>query len=247
MLSYNGYFYYKDDRIECLRDPDNYFFVKDLRVGKFYKKSSLECNESEFKKVKISFWDYFSIFYALLAIISVIYFFHQSLTSTIFSSGILSFNDCLLALLILFINVFLHELSHALFLGMFGQKVNRIGFKMNFIFPCVYVDTSNAYLLPRLRRLFVFAAGVETNFIFTCCFSLLFPGAFYLVLPVFWTALVSLLPIGAIRTDGYNIIFNVIFKQDEKKGRSSITFRVTRFVFIVLVTTLIFISIFKVC
>ena len=116
---------------------------------------------------------------------------------------------------------------------------------MNFIFPTIFVDTSNVYLPPRTRRFFVFAAGVETNFIFVGIFACLLAEHVALLLPVFWTGLASLIPLGAIRTDGYNMIFNAVLKQDEHKGEQSTTFKVSKILFITIVSIMIFFSVLK--
>jgi putative peptide zinc metalloprotease protein len=55
--------------------------------------------------------------------------------------------------------VAVHELAHGLVLASFGRRVERAGFKLLLIFPYAFVDTSQAWLEPRHRRIAVSAAG----------------------------------------------------------------------------------------
>ena len=245
MLNYDGYLYFKADRYECLKDPKGLFYVKELDSGKFFTTLSVKVDESYCLKIRKSFWDYFAIAYGCLSIFSAVVFTVFYFSDFGRTNYDLSIHDALASLVLLLVNVVIHEVSHALFLMMFGQKVSKVGFKMNFIFPTVFVNTSNVYLLPRTRRFFVFAAGIETNLIFVGAFSFLFPNNVALVLPIFWAALVSLLPLGAIRTDGYNMIFNAIMKKDEHKGEQSTTLKVSKILFIIIVSIMIFLSILR--
>lgn len=245
MLNYSGYLYFKNSDYEWLKDPDDVFYIKDLVKSKFYKKHHMNVKNGSGVSLHSNGWDYFCIFWFIFSIASFVYFIYNMMSTSA------NFDDSqfplytLVCLLLLFVNVVLHEFSHAFVLKMFGQKVSKIGFKMNFIFPTITVDTSGAYLLPRLRRLFVFIAGLESNLIFIALFASIFPSYYPLVLPIFWASLASLVPIGAIKTDGYNILFNAILKKDEMKSKSSIRFMVGKITFIFIVTVLIVLSVLR--
>lgn len=245
MFNYEGYCTFKTNNYAGLKDPKGLFYVKELKSGKFYKTADFDASKASCVKVQRCCWDYFSVAYLVLAIVFLFYFLFQSFC---FSGAIrhsLGFTDLIISLVILFLNIVIHELSHAMFLKMFGQKVNRMGFKMNFIFPTVYVDTSNAYLLPRARRFFVFSAGIATNLIFSGLFACLIPDKIYLVLPVFWVALGSLIPVGAIKTDGYNMLFNVVLKQDATKNKESMSFIVSKCTFIIVISVMLVASVVR--
>ena len=61
-------------------------------------------------------------------------------------------------------DIFIHELGHIAFLKLFlpGSKVD-IGFKIFFIYPSFYVDTSNTYFIPKYKRIAVYLAGNFMN------------------------------------------------------------------------------------
>ncbi len=120
--------------------------------------------------------------------------------------------------LILFANVFVHELGHVLLLKIFlpGSSV-KIGFKMIFIYPAFYVDTSNSYFLPKYKRIAVYLAGNLAN-----CLYLIFCIMFmeevskynYLIVS---TILINFLPI--IKSDGYYAFMSFANKYNLNKTK----------------------------
>src|SRR5262249_9637447 len=52
-----------------------------------------------------------------------------------------------------------HELAHGLAVSACGRRVRRAGIKLLLIFPYVFVDTSEAWLEPRRRRIMISLAG----------------------------------------------------------------------------------------
>jgi putative peptide zinc metalloprotease protein len=66
-----------------------------------------------------------------------------------------------------------HETAHGLTMASFGRKIERAGFKLIFIFPYVFVDTSEAWFEPRRRRIAISAAGPVSDFTVAAIFSIL--------------------------------------------------------------------------
>jgi putative peptide zinc metalloprotease protein len=111
----------------------------------------------------------------------------------------------------------IHELAHALTMAHFGRRVGRAGFKLVLIFPYVFVDTSEAWFLPRRRRIAVSAAGPASDaalgglFAWVCL--LLAPGAvrdiaFQLAFGAYVASLVNLNPF--VERDGYHVLSDVL-------------------------------------
>ena len=71
-----------------------------------------------------------------------------------------------------FIVVAMHESAHGLAMASFGRKVDRAGFKLLFIFPYAFVDTSEAWFEPRRRRIAISAAGPVSDFSLGALFSI---------------------------------------------------------------------------
>jgi putative peptide zinc metalloprotease protein len=110
-----------------------------------------------------------------------------------------------------------HELAHALTMARFGRRVGRAGFKMVLIFPYLFVDTSEAWFLPRRRRIAVSAAGPTADAVLGGLFAwvclLLAPGAlrdiaFQLAFGAYMAALVNLNPF--VERDGYHVLCDVL-------------------------------------
>jgi putative peptide zinc metalloprotease protein len=63
----------------------------------------------------------------------------------------------LLALQVLSVSV--HEAGHALAIVHFGRRVRRLGFAIYYLFPCVYVDSTDMSMSTRRARIVVSLAG----------------------------------------------------------------------------------------
>jgi putative peptide zinc metalloprotease protein len=105
-----------------------------------------------------------------------------------------------------------HETAHGLTMASFGRRIERAGFKLVFIFPYVYVDTSEAWFEPRRRRIAISAAGPVSDFslgaIFSIC-ALLLHGTvrdvfFNLAFAAYVGAFFNLNPF--LDRDGYHIL-----------------------------------------
>lgn len=59
-----------------------------------------------------------------------------------------------------------HEAAHAVAAKMEGRRIGKAGIGLLWLTPVVYVDTSDAWLLPRMRRIRVNAAGPLFNWAF---------------------------------------------------------------------------------
>jgi putative peptide zinc metalloprotease protein len=99
----------------------------------------------------------------------------------------------------------------------FGRKVQRAGFKLLFIFPYAFVDTSEAWFEPRRRRIAISAAGPVSDFtvgaVFALCCLLLPSGTvrdifFNLAFAAYVGAFFNLNPF--IDRDGYQILVDVL-------------------------------------
>jgi putative peptide zinc metalloprotease protein len=109
--------------------------------------------------------------------------------------------------------VAVHELAHALTMASFGRRIQRAGFKLIFIFPYAFVDTSEAWFEGRRRRIAVSAAGPVSDFsigaLFSLCALLLPAGTvreifFNLAFAAYVGALFNLNPF--IERDGYHML-----------------------------------------
>jgi putative peptide zinc metalloprotease protein len=113
--------------------------------------------------------------------------------------------------------VAVHEAAHGLALSAIGRRVGAIGLKLLFVFPYAYVDTSEAWLEPRRRRILVSAAGPGSDLTLAAVFSLTclyLPAGtvrdifFQLALAAYIGALFNLNPF--IDRDGYQILVDLL-------------------------------------
>jgi putative peptide zinc metalloprotease protein len=109
-----------------------------------------------------------------------------------------------------------HELAHGLVLVSFGRNVRAAGLKLVLVFPYAFVDTSEAWLEPRRRRIAVSAAGPACDLALggACGFAAAALGgvpaqiAFHLALAAYVGAFYNLNPL--LDRDGYHVLVDVV-------------------------------------
>jgi putative peptide zinc metalloprotease protein len=69
--------------------------------------------------------------------------------------------------------VMVHELAHGLALAHYGRTTDRAGFRLLWIFPYAFVDSSEGYFESRMHRIVISAAGPLTDFSLGALFSIL--------------------------------------------------------------------------
>jgi putative peptide zinc metalloprotease protein len=69
--------------------------------------------------------------------------------------------------------VMVHELAHGLALTHYGRTTDRAGFRLLWIFPYAFVDSSEGYFESRMHRIVISAAGPLTDFSLGALFSIL--------------------------------------------------------------------------
>lgn len=129
-------------------------------------------------------------------IVAILVYYSFSVKYKIIDSNFVS------ATIMLLINIPIHEAGHILALKFFYRKSKvKIGFKLIFIYPAFYVDTSDSYLLPKYNRIAVYLAGNFMNCIFLLIVICFFPQYLSICYIVFSNILVNFLPI--VKSDGY--------------------------------------------
>jgi pSer/pThr/pTyr-binding forkhead associated (FHA) protein/Zn-dependent protease len=110
-----------------------------------------------------------------------------------------------------------HEAAHGITMASFGRRVHRAGVKLIAIFPFVFVDTSDAWLEARARRIAISSAGPVSDFTLAGAFSLaclgVAPGAlrdvlFQLAFAAYVGGIFNLNPF--VDRDGYQILADVL-------------------------------------
>ncbi len=120
--------------------------------------------------------------------------------------------------LIVIINIFIHELGHVFFLKLFFHESKvKMGFKIIFIYPAFYVDTSNTYFLPKYKRIIVYLAGNFTNCLYLLICNIFFKRLNEYNYLIMSTILIIFLPI--IKSDGYYAFMTLINKYNYQKTK----------------------------
>jgi hypothetical protein len=126
--------------------------------------------------------------------------------------------------------VFFHEMGHYFTTVKYLKTRPRVGFTFLFIFPAIYVDTQQAWVLPRNKRLVISGAGVFMDCVvnvFAILLVVLHHPLEYYVTPFLLTQYTRMVTIinPFFRTDGYWLLsdatrvinLSTVGKQDLRK------------------------------
>lgn len=107
--------------------------------------------------------------------------------------------------------IFFHELGHYFFARKFFKGKTKIAFGFSFIFPVVYVETHEAWRLPRNKRLLINSSGLFADCVvnvFTIALVINHPALERFITPLLLTQFtrLSLILNPLFPTDGYWIL-----------------------------------------
>ena len=119
--------------------------------------------------------------------------------------------------------VAVHELAHALTLASLGRRARAVGVKLVVVVPYAYVDTTEAWLEPRRRRIAVSAAGPFADLLVGGAASLVALAAagpardiaFQLALGSYAAALLNANPM--LERDGYHVLVDCLREPDLRR------------------------------
>lgn len=150
---------YKDDKYEIFGE-DNQYIVKEIQEHRYYKLTASEIENYnltfESREERISNPNLFIFFIILFTL--EIFNIYIGLRTVIGEIDEIDFICSLCIYLPIFI--ILHELGHISFFHLFGKKIDKVGFKFNYIFPSFFVRMNDTYLLSKKERLIVHSGGI---------------------------------------------------------------------------------------
>ncbi|MBN2100530.1 M50 family metallopeptidase [Candidatus Dojkabacteria bacterium] len=141
-----------------------------------------------------------------------------------------SIGNALTTIVLCFFSIFFHELGHALASMKYGLKPSSVGFSLFLGYPIFYVNTTNAWSLPKKQRLVIDISGVLMDIIIAGIFGWLrfFTKSDLLAQISNLFIFINLVSIGInlipfIEFDGYYILMDLIGETNLKeKGMLSI-------------------------
>lgn len=157
---------YNDHEYEVLIEKNAYIYNKKENTFHLSELSDLENSvilKKEKYKYKISekkqryFWIIYFIMFLSIAAIFINILFENNIY--------VNFPQLTFYILLPFF-FFVHEFGHIIFLRKCKKKEDKIGFKFLFIFPAIYVEMNQIYLLSKKERLIINNSGIMSNFLF---------------------------------------------------------------------------------
>ncbi|WP_196803120.1 M50 family metallopeptidase [Butyrivibrio sp. MC2013] len=121
--------------------------------------------------------------------------------------------DFSLTLLFTVINILAHELGHIYFCLKAGRSVNGIGLKINYLFPMVFVDTTDICMANKIERVKTSLGGILLNSIIghislICAYMMHSDSLKMLSLVSYYFVLSNIIPF--IKMDGYYVVEDVL-------------------------------------
>lgn len=189
--------YNQDDHLVAIDENNNYLVKFNNNFYKFSENEYKETFGEQVMKIKTELKDSSILSFTMFLTIALTLAFYFSKEKFVMVD-----KNFFIANMLLLINIFLHEVGHIIFLKVFSPQSNiKMGFKIYFIYPAFYVDTSHSYFLPKHKRVAVYLAGNFMN-----CLYLIFCNLFFQELNkynylIISTILINFIPI--IKSDGY--------------------------------------------
>lgn len=106
-------------------------------------------------------------------------------------------------------------------LKMFNKKIDRIGLRINYIFPSVYVRMNDAYMLTGIEKIIVHSAGIYVNILFN---SIILVLAYIFKINILFAAAqlftfgIVMNTVPVLNSDGYKVML-AMFIYNEKKDK----------------------------
>ncbi len=195
---------------EYILEMDNSFYNIDQEVAKEIIKGSNIINEKHIK----------DNMFIMVSFVCIILF--TLYNYFINASFVIVDNLFWVATLLLIVNIPLHELGHIILLKIFYPSSKfKIGFKLVFIYPAFYVDTSYTYLLPKYKKVAVYLAGNVINCLFILTIIFFFPKYINCCYIIISNILVNFIPI--VKSDGYYAITALLNKITKVKSKKKQT------------------------
>lgn len=205
---------YQDDRYEIFCENNSYI-IKDKNLGKYYK-----LNEDDIRALNIdliarsegiSNFKFYS-FVAILFVLEIfnIYIFLFRLDSGLPNIGEAQFIYSLIIYLPIFIVV--HECGHIFFFRAFGRKIDKIGFKFNYIFPSFFVRMNDTYMLTKKERIVVHSGGILFSLLinsFLFFIGKIFGNIIFIYLAKYMAVDIIFNSIPIMNSDGYKVVLAI--------------------------------------
>lgn len=200
-------------RYEVFGENDAYV-VKDKEKHKFYTISPKEINElnielleREEKVSTIGFY-VFILFIFFLELVNL----YIAVSDIKLYGSVTKENFISSLVLYLLIFIVFHELGHIVCFKYFGRKIDKVGFKFNYVFPSFFVRMNDTYLLSKKEKIIVHLGGLlfsllMNNILF--CVGLIFTNGVLISLAKYMSIDIIVNSIPMMNSDGYKVILAV--------------------------------------
>lgn len=217
-----NYYKFENEKYELLK-YEKLILIKNKYTNIYYEMSNTD------KFIDVSWDKYLSkinnkvfMFY----IGSLVFFFIINMYFSFMSTPKSVYNNMyisIISLIYTLVNVIVHEGAHIISLKLFNKKIDKIGIKMNYIFPSVYVRMNDVYMLTRTEKIIVHSAGIYANLLLNSIIMLM---AHVFSIDILFIAgqlfifgiIMNTVPV--LNSDGYKVML-AIFMSNEKKDKVS--------------------------
>ncbi|OCM55796.1 site-2 protease family protein [Streptococcus agalactiae] len=190
---------------------DDLYIIKDKVRKKYYKLDYSDVLSMgvifKDREEKISNFNYIFFVCSIIALeivnVLILFYSHEEVVG-------ITRDDFIKYLLIYFpFFIYFHELGHITFFKYFGRRVDKIGFKLNYIFPSFYVRMNDTYMLSKKEKIVVHLGGIFfslilNNIMFTLGVCLKCTILIYLAKYMAIDILYNSIPL--MNSDGYKVI-----------------------------------------
>ena len=198
---------------EIFGENDTYV-IKDKEKHKFYtinpkeiNKLNIELSERKEKVSAVGFYIFLLLVFSLELFNIYITLYNTKLYNSVTKRDFIS-----VLLLYLLVFIVFHELGHIACFKYFGKKIDKVGFKFNYIFPSFFVRMNDTYLLSKKEKIIVHLGGLFFSLLLNnimFCTGIIFINNILISLAKYMSIDIIVNSIPMMNSDGYKVILAV--------------------------------------
>lgn len=200
---------YRSSGYEVLEVSGKYCIILDLKNEKYYRKgvpfAELSIPFDTMKYFRLTFLD-IVVFFLLIFLPYLLYYVFDAMANYDWIQAEISIMTLIGGILILIINIFLHEFSHWIVLKFYTKKKIDFGLRIESCSIKLFTDTSPSYMLPKYKRFIVYSIGIITNIYIMYMVARFTELSLYTLAFVFVFTIMNIIPSKSANNDVMNII-----------------------------------------
>lgn len=209
---------FENEAFELFRE-EKVVIIKDKNTNSYYELSEKYCKDVPWEKVESKVGSVFLVIWSVLLGAMFICTLYITFQFQYKQEKYIMKSFLIMMVFYSLISIIIHELSHIAAFHFLGRNFDKIGFKINYIFPSFYVKMNDVYMLPQNEKFIVHSAGIFINLLVNCTIFLValeIKNRYLIAITQIFGIEVMWNVIPILDSDGYKILLTFLKKHKKK-------------------------------